>query len=134
MTQRRMEKIVKRRKVSQGIGALGGALTVFAVLGAIYGEDMKKEAGKLAAEVQEKDLKRITSEYGAQLRMNRSIQAEGSFADVKEDMNFRRYLYRGKKNALAESIILAMGRNISKLHFRIQSGRTGLHLFDLKSA
>ena len=54
MTQKRMEKIVKRRKVSQGIGALGGALTVFAVLGAIYGEDMKKEAGKLAAEVQEK--------------------------------------------------------------------------------
>ncbi len=28
--------------------------------------------------------------------MNRSIQAEGSFADVKKDMNFRRYLYRGK--------------------------------------
>ena len=47
------------------------------------------------------------------LRMNRSIQAEGSFADVKEDMNFRRYLYRGKANALAESILLAMGRNIS---------------------
>ena len=43
--------------------------------------------------------------------MNRSIQAEGSFADVKEDMNFRRYLYRGKANALAESILLAMGRN-----------------------
>lgn len=54
MTQKRMEKIVKRRRLSQGIGALGGALTVFAVLGAIYGEDMKKEAGKLAAEAQEK--------------------------------------------------------------------------------
>ena len=92
------------------------------------------QVSKKMREYREKDLKRITSEYGAQLRMNRSIQAEGSFADVKEDMNFRRYLYRGKKNALAESIILAMGRNISKLHFRIQSGRTGLHLFDLKSA
>ena len=82
----------------------------------------------------EKDLERITGEYGTLLRMNRSIQAEGSFADVKEDMNFRRYLYRGKKNALAQSILLAMGRNINKLHFRIQSGRTGIHLFELKSA
>ena len=30
-------------------------------------------------------LERITSEYGTQLRMNRSIQAEGSFANIKED-------------------------------------------------
>ena len=74
-------------------------------------------------------LERITSEYGTMLRTNRSIQAEGSFADVKEDMNFRRYLYRGKANALAESILLAMGRNINKLHCKIQTGRTGSHLF-----
>ena len=80
------------------------------------------------------DLERITSEYGTMLRMNRSIQAEGSFADVKEDMNFRRYLYRGKANALAESILVAMGRNINKLHCKIQTGRTGSHLFSLKTA
>ena len=92
------------------------------------------QVSKKMQEYRKADLLRITSEYGTQLRVNRSIQAEGSFADVKEDMNFRRYLYRGKKNALAQSIILAMGRNISKLHFRIQSGRTGLHLFELKSA
>lgn len=75
---------------------------------------------------------RITNEYGSRLRMNRSIQAEGSFADVKEDMNFRRYLYRGKKNVLAQSILLAIGRNINKLHHKIQSGRTGTHLFEMK--
>ena len=92
------------------------------------------QVSKKMLEYREKDLERITSEYGTLLRVNRSIQAEGSFADVKEDMNFRRYLYRGRKNALAESILLAMGRNINKLHFRIQSGRTGLHLFELKSA
>ena len=51
-------------------------------------------------------LERITSDYGTQLRMNRSIQAEGSFANVKEDMSFRRYLYRGKENVLAQSILL----------------------------
>ena len=31
------------------------------------------------------DLERITSPYGIQLRVNRSIQAEGSFASVKQD-------------------------------------------------
>ena len=89
---------------------------------------------KTMSQKRAEDLKRITSEYGTMLRMNRSIQAEGSFADVKEDMNFRRYLYRGKANALAESILLAMGRNINKLHCKIQTGRTGSHLFSLKTA
>ena len=89
---------------------------------------------KTMSQKRAEDLKRITSEYGTMLRMNRSIQAEGSFTDVKEDMNFRRYLYRGKANALAESILLAMGRNINKLHCKIQTGRTGSHLFSLKTA
>ena len=89
---------------------------------------------KTMSQKRAEDLERITSEYGTMLRMNRSIQAEGSFADVKEDMNFRRYLYRGKVNALAESILLAMGRNINKLHCKIQTGRTGSHLFALKKA
>ena len=91
-------------------------------------------ASKTMSQKRAEDLERITSEYGTMLRMNRSIQAEGSFADVKEDMNFRRYLYRGKANALAESILLAMGRNINKLHCKIQTGRTGSHLFSLKTA
>ena len=89
---------------------------------------------KTMSQKRAEDLERITSEYGTMLRMNRSIQAEGSFADVKEDMNFRRYLHRGKANALAESILLAMGRNINKLHCKIQTGRTGSYLFPLKRA
>ena len=78
-------------------------------------------------------LERITSEYGTQLRMNRSIQAEGSFANVKEDMNFRRYLYRGKENVLAQSTLLAIGFDINKLHHKIMSKRTGTHLFAVKN-
>ena len=77
-------------------------------------------------------LERITGEFGTQLRMNRSIQAEGSFANVKEDMNFRRYLYRGKENVLAQSTLLAIGFDINKLHHKILAGRTGTHLFELK--
>ena len=45
---------------------------------------------------------KVISEYINQLRMNRSIRAEGSFANVKEDMNFREYLYRGKENVTAQ--------------------------------
>ena len=78
------------------------------------------------------NLKRILSDYGTQLRVNRSIQAEGTFAVVKEDMGFRQYLYRGKKNVLAESVLVAIAYNISKLHWRIQSQKTGIRLYDLK--
>ncbi len=89
---------------------------------------------KKMKEKRQETLKRITSEYGTQLRMNRSIQAEGSFADIKEDMGFRRYLYRGKENVTAQSILLAIGYNMKKLHHKIQSGRTGQHLFPLKKS
>ncbi len=87
---------------------------------------------KKRKEKRQETLERITSDYGTQLRMNRSIQAEGSFANVKEDMGFRRYLYRGKANVTAQSILLAIGYNINKLHHKIQAGRTGQHLFPLK--
>ena len=78
------------------------------------------------------DLERFITEEGCLLRMNRSIQAEGSFAQVKHDMNFRRFMCRGQKNVLAESILLAMAHNINKLHSKIQSDRTGKYLFELK--
>ena len=87
---------------------------------------------KVMKEKRRETLERITSEYGTQLRMNRSIQAEGSFAVIKEDMEFRRYLYRGKENVTAQSILLAIGYNLNKLHHKIQSDRTGQHLFSLK--
>ena len=87
---------------------------------------------KVMKEKRKETLNRITSDYGTQLRMNRSIQAEGSFAVIKEDMEFRRYLYRGKENVTAQSIILAIGYNLNKLHHKIQSDRTGQHLFSLK--
>lgn len=80
------------------------------------------------------DLDRILSEEGILFRTNRSIQAEGSFGDLKQDMQFRRYLSKGNANVLAESTFLAMARNINKLHNKIQNGRTGTHLFSIKSA
>lgn len=82
----------------------------------------------------QEDLERIRSEEGILMRINRSIQAEGSFGELKQDMQFRRYLSRGAQNVLAESVLLAMAKNLNKLHNKIQKGKTGTHLFVLKAA
>ena len=92
------------------------------------------EVSKVLKQKRQETAERIMTEYGTQLRMNRSIQAEGSFAVIKEDMNFRRYLYCGKKNVLAQSILLAIAYNINKLHFKIQNNRTGRFLTALKAS
>ena len=47
-------------------------------------------------------MERITSDYGIQLRMNRSIQAEGSFANVKEDMGFQMLAIQSEIDAWRE--------------------------------
>ena len=73
-------------------------------------------------------LQRITSDQGILLRINRSIQAEGSFADLKWDRGFRRFLCRGNANVFAECVLLAISHNIEKLHNKIQSGTIGTHL------
>lgn len=94
-------------------------------------EDRTKniETSKVFNNQRRKCLERITSEEGCQLRVNRSIQVEGSFGELKQDVGFRRFLRKGKNNVLAETILLAMAHNISKLHNKIQAERTGTHLF-----
>lgn len=92
----------------------------------------KFETSKKFNRQRKEDLERIITEEGCLLRMNRSIQTEGSFAQVKHDMNFRRFMCRGQKNVLAESILLAIAHNVNKLHNKIQSDRTGKYLFELK--
>lgn len=92
------------------------------------------QVAKTFLQKRKENLERITSKEGILLRINRSIQAEGSFGDLKQDMQFRRYLCKGTSNVLAESILLAMARNINKLHNKIQNGKTGRYLFQIKSA
>ena len=92
------------------------------------------QVAKTFLKYRQEDLERILSDDGILFRTNRSIQAEGSFGDLKQDMQFRRYLSKGTSNVLAESTLLAMARNINKLHNKIQNGKTGTHLFPLKSA
>jgi len=92
----------------------------------------KLETSKLFNHYRKEALERIVSEEGCKLRVNRSIQVEGSFGEIKQDMGFRRFLCKGKGNVFAESVLLAMAHNINKLHNKIQLDRTGTHLFELK--
>ncbi|MGO1041602.1 transposase [Clostridioides difficile] len=92
------------------------------------------QVSKLFHAKRKENLKRIMSPEGCQLRMNRSIQAEGAFAQVKQNMKFRRFLSRGKENVLSECIIVALAHNISKLHNKIVKNKCGIYLHHLKKA
>ena len=94
----------------------------------------KMTVSKRFIEQRAESLKRITSETGVLLRMNRSIQSEGAFGVVKEDYNFRRFLTRGKQNIRTEILLAAMGYDIRKLHAKIQRNRTKTQLFQKVSA
>ena len=71
---------------------------------------------------------RISSDEGCLLRVNRSIQAEGTFAMTKEDMLFRRFLTRGKYNVTVEWLLLCFAYNVLKLDHKAKTGRLGTHL------
>ena len=75
---------------------------------------------------------RLLSNTGIQLRINRSIQVEGAFGVLKQDLGFRRFLHRGSGKVHKMLYLLAMGFNIEKLHNRIQAGRVNTTLFTAK--
>ena len=79
----------------------------------------------------EESRKNIVSEKGIQLRINRSIQAEGVFGITKQDYGFKRFLMRGAENVRTEYLILAIAFDLNKLHYRIQNNRIGQSLFPL---
>ena len=87
---------------------------------------------RLFEELREEEYRRINSEEGKKLRMNRSIQAEGGFADIKGDSGFTRFLCKGNENVFAEYILYAMAHNLGWLHSRIQNDKLDLHLYELK--
>lgn len=69
------------------------------------------------------------SNYGRQLRINRSIQVEGAFGITKENLEYTRFRHRGKVNVEKDLLLLAFGYNLLKLHNRIQKRRLGHRLF-----
>ena len=90
------------------------------------------EVSKYFADQRQAMEKKISTGIGKQLRMNRSIQAEGMFAYVKTDLQFRRFMLRGAEKVGAEWTLLAMAYNILRMHHKAQNGRLGTHLFAMK--
>lgn len=116
--------------------------------GCLYKVKCIKGSGKKPLEVRSKNLHvsknfqrqrtemeaRINTDEGILLRINRSIQIEGAFGVLKQDMNFRRFLLRGQVKVGIELLLLATAFNINKLHNKIQSKRCGTYLHIPKAA
>lgn len=62
----------------------------------------------------------LESIHGALLRMNRSIQAEGTFGILKWDKSYKRLFRRGKKNVILEITLISCGFNLYKYHNKRQ--------------
>lgn len=81
-----------------------------------------------------KSQENISSDYGKRLRMNRSIQVEGAFAVLKEDMKLRKLKVRGKSSVLREICLFCLGYNLNRLIQREKNNRKGTTLHSLKTA
>jgi hypothetical protein len=74
--------------------------------------DINEELWALQKEAREN----LTSELGIEFRIQRSIQVEGAFGIIKEQMKFRRFRRRGIRNVKFEFMMHAIGYNLAKLH------------------
>ena len=57
--------------------------------------------------------------HGALLRMNRSIQAEGTFGIIKWDRTYKRLFRRGEKSVIMEFTLISCGFNLYKYHNKL---------------
>ena len=85
------------------------------------------------AAYREASLERIGSEEGKLLRVNRSIQAEGAFGELKHNRGFTRFLTCGKHNVLTELYLHAMAQNILKYIAKCNRKQPKAHLLKPKS-
>ncbi|WP_156286631.1 transposase, partial [Oceanivirga salmonicida] len=76
----------------------------------------------------------ITTEKGIRLRMNRSIQVEGAFGVIKEDMKLRKLKISGLSGVKRELILICMGYNFKIHMYKKKHNKIGNILHDLKTA
>ena len=80
------------------------------------------------AEYRSASLERITSEEGKLLRVNRSIQAEGAFGQLKHNRGFARFLTAGNVKVFTEILLLALSQNIRKVIAKCNAGSLESHI------
>lgn len=61
--------------------------------------------------------------HGALLRMNRSIQAEGAFGDIKWNRAYTRARRRGLEGLILETALISCGFNLHKFHLKSTAGQ-----------
>ena len=81
----------------------------------------------------EASLERIGSDEGKLLRVNRSIQVEGAFGELKHNRGFTRFLTCGKRNVLTELYLHAMAQNLLKYIAKCNRKQPKAHLLKPKS-
>lgn len=69
---------------------------------------------KLQSYIQEAE-QNLLSVEGIELRVNRSIQVEGAFGIIKQDLSYTRFRRRSLKKVSAEFMLVCLGFNIKKL-------------------
>ena len=74
-------------------------------------------------ELRKQATENITSPRGIHLRQCRSIQAEGTFALLKNDFGFRRFLTKGRANVRTEMFLLALAFDLKKYWMKRENGR-----------
>ena len=84
-------------------------------------------------ERREESLRNITTDEGKLLRVNRSIQVEGAFGQLKHNRQFKRFLTGGNCNVTAELYFLALSQNIAKRISKCNSGKQKVHLLQPKA-
>lgn len=82
----------------------------------------------------DKSQENISSEYGKRLSLNRSIQVEGAFAVLKENMKLRKLKVRGKRSVLREIGIFCMGYNFNRYISRRIRNCKGTTIHPLEAA
>lgn len=83
---------------------------------------------KRMKELRAESLANILSPRGTLLRVNRSIQSEGAYGNLKENLGFRRFRMRGTQKVFTEILLYAMACDMNKLHNKIRQNRTGVML------
>lgn len=58
----------------------------------------------------------LSTEEGKEMKKQRSIQVEGAFGVIKQDMKFTRFTRRGLKNTKMEFLLICLGYNLRKYH------------------
>ena len=89
--------------------------------GCPYAEKCKRTEGNRTIRVNQEltrmhreVIENLESIHGALLRMNRSIQAEGTFGIMKNDRWYRRIVRRGIKSVKLEVFLVSIGHNLYK--------------------